>query len=351
MRGIIMNIFDYLEKHDYEQLIFCHDSKTGLKAIICIHDTTLGPALGGCRIWNYESEATAILDVTRLARGMTYKNAAAGLNLGGGKAVIIGDPSEIKSKELFHVFGKYVDSLGGRYITAEDMNVTTDDVAHIHEVTDFVVGLEAKSGNPSPITALGVYRGILAAVNEVYGSDDLNGKVVAVQGLGAVGYVICQYLHESGAKLYVTDINPAKVRKAVNEFNAIAVAPDKIYSVVCDIFAPCAMGAVINANTIEQLKCKIVAGSANNQLAEEDCGDILLEKGILYIPDFVINSGGVINVYEEMKGYNRENAMAKAAAIYSSIQKIIEIAKDKKIATNMAANMLAEDRIAAKVQA
>lgn len=343
-----MKIFDNLKEHDYEQLIFCHDSKSGLKAIICIHDTTLGPALGGCRIWNYDSEEDAIKDVLRLARGMTYKNAAAGLDLGGGKAVIIGDPATIKSKALFHSFGTYVNNLGGRYITAEDMNVTTDDVEYIHEVTAHVVGLADKSGNPAPITAFGVYQGMLAAVNEIYGSTDLKNKVVAVQGLGAVGHVICELLNEAGAKLYISDINSEKVNQAATEFNAVAVDPNEIYSIDCDIFAPCAMGAILNKDTVEKLKCKIVAGSANNQLADAEIGELLMKKRILYIPDYVINSGGVINVYEEMKGYNRENAMANAATIYDSVSEIIAITKNKKISTSKAADWLAEERIATK---
>ncbi len=342
-----MKIFDYLEQRDYEQLIFCYHRDTDLKAIICIHDTTLGPALGGLRIWDYKSEEEAIIDVLRLARGMTYKNAAAGLDLGGGKAVIIGDPAKIKSRELFYVFGKYVNSLGGRYITAEDMNTTTEDIAYINEVTDFVVGLKEKSGNPSPITAFGVYKGILAAVNEVYGNHDLADKVISVQGLGMVGYDVCKYLHEAGAKLYVTDIDKDKVTRAVEMLNATAVAPEEIYSQSCDIFVPCAMGAVVNADTVDQFKCKIIAGSANNQLADEKYGEILREKGILYIPDYVINSGGVINVSEEMKGYNKENAMAKAATIYDSVRRIIEISKQDQISTSKAADRMAEARITA----
>jgi len=340
-----MKIFDYLEKYDYEQLVFCQDRATGLKAIIAIHDTTLGPALGGTRFWNYESEEDAIIDVLRLARGMTYKSAAAGLNLGGGKAVIIGDPDKLKSEELLRTFGKFVDSLGGRYITAEDMNIGTQDVAYINDETDHVVGLEGKSGNPSPVTAFGVFRGILAAVNEVYGSDDLTGKVVAVQGVGAVGYHLCKYLHEAGAKLYVTDIKKANIERAVNDFGAIAVAPDEIHKVECDIYAPCAMGAVINDFTIDELKCKIVAGAANNQLAEERHGDMLKEKGILYVPDYVINAGGVINVYEELIGYNRERAMNRASNIYNVVKKVIEISKRENISTAKAADRMAEERI------
>jgi len=340
-----MNIFDYLEEFDYEQLVFCQDRETGLKAIIGIHDTTLGPALGGTRIWDYESEEEAIIDVLRLARGMTYKNAAAGLNIGGGKAVIIGDPEKIKSEQLFRAFGRFVEGLSGRYITAEDMNAGTQDMAYINDETDHVVGLEGKSGNPSPVTAYGVFRGILAAVDEVYGSQDLNGKVVAVQGLGAVGYTVCKHLHEAGAKLYVTDIRKDSIEKAVKDFGATAVEPDDIYSVDCDIFTPCAMGAIINDFTIDKLKCKIVAGSANNQLAEEKHGDMLEEKGIVYVPDYVINSGGVINVYEEMKGYNAERAMARAAGVYDSVKRIFEISKSENIPIYKAADKMAEERI------
>lgn len=340
-----MNIFDYLEKYDYEQLVFCHDKNSGLKAIIGIHDTTLGPALGGTRIWDYKTEEEAIIDVLRLSRGMTYKNAAAGLNLGGGKTVIIGDPAKIKSEELFRAFGRFVEGLGGRYITAEDMNTSTQDMSYIHDETEYVTGLEGKSGNPSPVTAFGVFRGILAGVNEIFGSDDLTGKVVAVQGLGAVGYTVCQYLHEAGAKLYVTDIRKESIDRAVNDFGAIAVAPDEIYKVECDIFAPCAMGASINDFTVEQLKCKIVGGSANNQLAEERHGDMLKEKGILYIPDFVINSGGVINVFEEIRGYNKDRAMTKASNIYNVCKKVFEISNKENIPTYKAAERMAEERI------
>lgn len=340
-----MKIFDYLEKYDYEQLVFCQDRATGLKAIIGIHDTTLGPALGGTRIWDYETEEEAITDVLRLSRGMTYKNSAAGLNLGGGKAVIMGDPTKIKSEELFRTFGRFVESLGGRYITAEDMNVGTQDMAYINDETDHCVGLEGKSGNPSPVTSFGVFRGIEAAVEEVYGSTDLNGKVVAVQGLGAVGYGVCEYLHKAGAKLFVTDIRKESIDRVVNDFGAIPVEPDKIYSVECDIFTPCAMGAIINDFTVEQFKCKIVAGSANNQLAEPRHGDILVEKGILYVPDYVINSGGVINVYEELRGYNAERAMSRASNIFNIVKQIIEISKNDNIPTYKAADRMAEQRI------
>ncbi len=341
-----MKIFDLLEQYDYEQLMFCQDRGTGLKAIIAIHDTTLGPALGGTRLWNYESEEEAIIDALRLARGMTYKNAAAGLNLGGGKAVIMGDPDTIKSEELFRVFGRFIEGLAGRYITAEDMNIQTQDLAYVNDETDFVVGLEGKSGDPSLVTAFGVFRGISAATGEVYGSDDLKGKVIAVQGLGAVGYHVCRHLHEAGARLIVTDIRKGKIERVVDEMGAAAVAPDEIYAVACDIFTPCAMGAVINDFTVEQLKCRIVAGSANNQLAEDRHGDMLTARGILYIPDFVINAGGVINVYEEMRGYDKERAMTRAANIYGSIKCLLAIARRDNIPTHVAANRMAEERIA-----
>lgn len=341
-----MKIFDYLEKYDYEELVFVQDKASGLKGIICIHDTTLGPALGGTRVWDYETEDEAILDAVRLARGMTYKNSAAGLNLGGGKAVIIGDPKKVKSEQLLRTFGKYVEGLNGRYITAQDMNMTPADLAMINEETDHVAGLEGKSGDPSPVTALGVFRGLLAAANEKFGSDDLTGKTVAVQGLGAVGYGLCEYLHEAGAKLLVTDIVEESVDKAVKELGAQAVGLDEIYGVECDIFAPCAMGAVINDETIDQLKCEVIAGSANNQLAEERHASVLKEKDILYAPDFVVNSGGVINVYEELQGYNEQRALARANAIYDSVKRIFEIAKEQDITTAEAADHMAEERIA-----
>lgn len=342
-----MKIFEMMEEHDYEQLVFCQDKSTGLKAIIGIHDTTLGPSLGGTRFWNYESEEEAIVDVLRLARGMTYKSSAAGLNLGGGKAVIIGDPAKLKSEAFFRAFGRFIEGLSGRYITAEDMNIKTQDLAYVNEETDFVAGLEGKSGDPSPVTAFGVFRGLLAAANVVWGSDDIKGKTVAVQGLGAVGYNLCKHLKEAGAKLIVTDIRKESIERAEKELGASSVAPDDIYSVDCDIFAPCAMGAGINDFTVPKLKCKLVAGAANNQLAEEKHGDMLEARGIAYAPDFVINAGGIINVYEELKGYDEKRAMSRASNIYDTIKKVFEIAKRDKIPTYKAANRMAEERIAA----
>lgn len=341
-----MKIFDYLEEYDYEQLVFCYDKNSGLKAIIGIHDTTLGPALGGTRIWNYENEEDAIIDVLRLSKGMTYKNAAAGLNFGGGKAVILGDPKKIKSEVLFRTLGRYIEGLNGRYITAEDVNSTTEDMFYVNQETDYVVGLDGKSGDPSPVTAFGVYRGIQAALESVYGSNSLNGKTIAVQGVGAVGYELCRLLKEGGANLIITALSKESIDRVVNDIGAKAVAPDEIYGQECDVFAPCALGAVINDFTIDKLKCKIIAGAANNQLKDAKHGDILEEKGILYVPDYIINAGGVINVYEEFVGYDKEKAMEKASKIFDNVKEIIQISKRDKIPTYKAADKLAEDRIA-----
>ncbi len=343
-----MEIFKIMQEYDYEQLILCQDKSTGLKAIIAIHDTTLGPALGGTRIYDYKTDEEAIIDALRLARGMTYKNAAAGLNLGGGKAVIIGDPKKIKSEALFRAFGRFVEGLNGRYITGEDMNMTQQDAAYVNCETDHIVGLETGSGNPSPMTAYGVFKGMQAAVNEVYGSDDLKGKTVAIQGLGAVGRILAELLYEAGAKLIVTSRDQAKVNRAVAELGATAVGQDEIYGVECDVFSPCAIGAIINDKTIEQLKCKIIAGPANNQLAEPRHGDILHERGILYVPDYVINSGGVINIIDDISGreYSKENAMKNTAKIYDACKKVFEIAKRHGIPTYRAADKMVEERIA-----
>ncbi|AOQ25104.1 Leucine dehydrogenase [Moorella thermoacetica] len=341
-----MEIFKYMEKYGYEQLVMCHDRTSGLKTIICIHDTTLGPALGGLRMWPYASEDEAVLDALRLARGMTYKNAAAGLNLGGGKAVIIGNPRTDKSEELFRAFGRFVDTLGGRYITAEDVGTCVDDMEYIRLETKHVAGLAGLSGDPSPVTAYGAYMGMKATALVAWGNDSLKGKVVAVQGLGHVGYALCRHLAEEGATLIVTDLNPEAVDRVVKEFKASAVAPEEIYGVECDIYSPNALGGTINDDTLPQFKCKVIAGAANNQLKEERHGDILREKGILYAPDYIINAGGVINIAEEMRDYNRERALKKAAGIYDRVLKVFKIAEEYKIPTYVAADRLAEERIA-----
>ncbi|MBP3040614.1 branched-chain amino acid dehydrogenase [Bacillaceae bacterium Marseille-Q3522] len=343
-----MDLFHYLETYDYEQLLFCQDRQSGLKAIIAIHDTTLGPALGGTRMWTYESEEAAIIDALRLAKGMTYKNAAAGLNLGGGKTVIIGDPKKDKNEEMFRALGRFIQGLNGRYITAEDVGTTVDDMDIIHEETDFVTGISptfGSSGNPSPVTAYGVYRGMKAAAKEAFGSDSLEGKKVAVQGVGNVAYALCHYLYEEGAQLIVTDINKEAVKRAVDDFGAKAVNPDEIYNVDCDIYSPCALGATINDTTIPLLKAKIIAGCANNQLKTPAHGDTIHEMGIVYAPDYVINAGGVINVADELYGYNHERAMKKVEAIYQNIERVFAIAKRDGIPSYKAADRMAEERM------
>ncbi|MED1418912.1 MULTISPECIES: branched-chain amino acid dehydrogenase [Bacillus] len=343
-----MEIFRYMEKYDYEQLLFCQDQNSGLKAIIAIHDTTLGPALGGTRMWTYESEEAAIEDALRLARGMTYKNAAAGLNLGGGKTVIIGDPHKDKNEEMFRALGRFIQGLNGRYITAEDVGTTVADMDIIHEETDFVTGISpafGSSGNPSPVTAYGCYVGMKAAAKEAFGSDSLEGLTIAVQGAGNVAYHLCKYLHEERARLIVTDIHKEPVQRIVQEFGAEAVDPNDIYSVEADIFSPCALGAILNDETIPQLKAKVIAGSANNQLKEAKHGDMLYEMGIVYAPDYVINAGGVINVADELYGYNRERALKKVEQIYQNIEKVFEISKRDGIPTYIAADRMAEERI------
>ncbi|EGL83414.1 Glu/Leu/Phe/Val dehydrogenase dimerization region [Caldalkalibacillus thermarum TA2.A1] len=345
-----MKLFEYMEKYDYEELLFCQDKVSGLKAIICIHDTTLGPALGGCRMWTYDSEEEAIEDALRLARGMTYKAAAAGLNLGGGKSVIIGDPRKDKSEALFRSFGRFVQGLNGRYITAEDVGTTVEDMDIIHEETDYVTGISpafGSSGNPSPVTAYGVYKGMKATAKQAWGDDSLEGKTIAVQGVGNVAYNLCRYLHEEGARLIVTDINKEAVRRAVEAFGAEAVDPDDIYSVECDIFAPCALGGVINDETIPKLKARVIAGAANNVLREERHGDLLHEMGFYYAPDYVINAGGLINVADELLGYNRDRAMKKVETIYDNVEKVFEISRRDNIPTYRAADRMAEERIQA----
>ncbi|SDH51810.1 leucine dehydrogenase [Alteribacillus persepolensis] len=343
-----MKVFSKMEQYDYEQVIVCQDKASRLKAMIVIHNTTLGPALGGTRMWPYDTEEAAFEDALRLAKGMTYKNAAAGLNLGGGKAVIIGDPRKDKNEEMFRVFGRFIEGLNGRYITAEDVGTTVEDMDIIHHETNFVTGISpafGASGNPSPVTAYGVYVGIKAAANEAFGSDHLNGKTIAVQGVGSVAYHLCKRLHDEGARLVVTDIQKESVQRAENEFGAKAVAPEDIYDVSCDIFSPCALGAVINDDTIDRIQTKVVAGAANNQLQLDKHGEHLYKKGIVYAPDYVINAGGVMNVADELNGYNRERAMKKVESVYDNLKKVFAISKRDNIPTSLAADRLAEERI------
>ncbi|WP_158735207.1 Glu/Leu/Phe/Val dehydrogenase [Alteribacillus sp. YIM 98480] len=343
-----MKLFQEMEKYNYEQVVVCQDKASGLKAIIVIHDTTLGPALGGTRMWRYDSDEAAFEDALRLAKGMTYKNAAAGLNLGGGKTVIIGDPRKDKNEEMFRAFGRYIQGLNGRYITAEDVGTTVEDMDIIHNETDFVTGISpafGSSGNPSPVTAYGVYVGMKAAAKEAFGSDELTDKVIAVQGVGNVSYHLCKLLNEEGAVLIATDIHKEAAERAVRDFNAKAVDPDSIFDVECDIFSPCALGAVINDDTINRLKAKVIAGAANNQLKNDEHGEMLHEKDIVYAPDYVINAGGVINVADELHGYNRDRAIKKVEGVYDNIKKVIDISKRDRIPTYLAADRLAEERI------
>lgn len=341
-----MEVFELMEKHGHEQVVFGYDKVSGLKAIIAIHDTTLGPSLGGTRMWPYKTEEEALVDVLRLSRGMTYKNAAMGLNLGGGKAVIIGDSRKDKSEELFRAFGRFVESLGGRYITAEDVGTNTDDMDVIRSQTTHVAGLASTSGNPSPVTAFGVFRAMTAAIEAAFGSGSFKGRTVAVQGVGAVGFSLVQQLIEAGAKVYVTDIFPDKVQRAV-EAGAIAVPADRIYDQDCDVFAPCALGAAINDDTVPRLKCRIVCGAANNQLHEPRHGKALSQRGILYAPDFIANGGGVINVADELLpgGYSQERATQRVSRIYDILKKILQMSSEKGIETYEAADLFAEERV------
>lgn len=344
-----MGPFEMISKHgEHEQVVFCHDKNVGLKAIIAIHNTALGPALGGTRMWNYKTEDEALKDVLRLSKGMTYKASAAGLNLGGGKAVIIGDPKTQKSEGLFRAFGQFVNSLNGRYITAEDVGTNVKDMENIFMETTWVTGIPKTfggSGDPSPYTAHGVLMGIKASASEKFGTDSLKGMRIAVQGLGNVGSNLVGYLTNEGAKVIVADIDPARVKMHTDQYGVEAVPADKILFVDCDIQAPCAMGAIINDDTITKLKCKVIAGGANNQLAEARHGDQLRELGILYAPDYVVNAGGLMNVFVELEGYSPDLALEKTKKVYDNVKKVFEIAKRDNIGTHTAADRLAEERI------
>ena len=342
--------FELIESYGHEQVVFCSNKELGLKAIIGIHNTTLGPALGGTRMWNYTSDQEALVDVLRLSRGMTYKAAVAGLNLGGGKAVIIGDSRTQKSEALFRAFGRFVEGLSGRYITAEDVGTNVKDMEYIMMETRHVTGVPIElggSGDPSPVTAYGTYVGIKACINEVFGSDSLEGKSVIIQGAGGnVGKHLCKYLFDEGAVLYVNDIYEDKLKHLVDQYKAKVISNDEVFSTKADVLSPAALGGIINDDTIPKLKVKIVAGAANNQLGnEEKHGKMLKEKGILYAPDYVINAGGLINVYNELEGYNRERALKQASGIYDILKQIIDISKNENVPTEVASRKIAEERI------
>jgi leucine dehydrogenase len=342
-----MRIFQAMEEYGHEQIVFAREERVGLRAIIAIHSTVLGPALGGTRFWNYATEEEALFDVLRLSRGMTLKNAAAGLRLGGGKAVIMGNPQKLKSREFFHAYGKFVNALNGAFYTAEDVNIDASDVAHIGEVTKFVTGAPPTSCNPSPFTARGVYRGMKAGARIQFGEDSLRGKTVVVQGLGSVGYALCEHVHKEGAKLKVHDINPSVVEKALKELGAKAVRAEELLTTEGDIFAPCAMGAVLNAENVRHLKCRLVAGAANKVLRDEATAEALEEEEILYVPDYILNAGGVIHCGMGLTGgvYERSIVNAKVDEIYDTTLRIVALAREKKLSTDRAAREYAEEAI------
>lgn len=347
-----MSVFSSESFDNHEQVLFCSDKDTGLKAIIAVHSTAIGPGAGGCRMWQYASEEDAISDVLRLSRGMSYKNALANVGLGGAKAIIMGDSKSQKTPELMKAFGRYVDSLSGRYITAEDVGMSVKDMEHVATQTRWVAGLvrgNAASGDPSPFTAHGVFCGIRASLRYLNGSDDLKGIRVAVQGLGNVGYNLCRELHQAGAELIVSDIHAVHVERVVKKFGATVVAVDAIIGQEVDVFAPCALGAVINDETVPQLKAKIVAGAANNQLAEARHGEALRERGILYAPDYLINAGGIINVANEIKGVpvTVEAGMAAVEVVYSTLLEIYATAEQEGRPTSEIADEMAKARIEA----
>ena len=332
----------------HEQVLFCNDEATGLKAIIAVHNTVLGPALGGTRVWAYNNEMEALNDVLRLSRGMTYKNAISGLNLGGGKAVIIGDARTIKSEALFRRFGKFVNGLAGKYITAEDVGVSPLDMNYVSMETQHVVGLPGKSGDPSPVTAYGVYMGMKAAAKIQFGSDSLTGKKIAVQGVGHVGEYLVKHLTEEGALVSITDIHEDTLSRVAQTYGAKIVAPKDIYDIDMDIYAPCALGATINDDTLSRLKCSVIAGAANNQLMDEQKHGVeVMKKGIIYAPDFTINAGGVINCFSEVQGLSAAWAHSKAEEIYTTIHSIVKRSQDTQIPTYQIANKMAEERIEA----
>jgi leucine dehydrogenase len=338
-----------MQEMGHEQLIYCHDEVSGLKAIIGIHSTVLGPALGGTRMWNYQSEEDAVRDVLRLSQGMTYKAAVAGLNLGGGKAVIIGNSRTDKSEALFKAYGRFVNSLSGKYITAEDVGTSKTDMAWIASQTPHVSGLPESmggSGDPSPVTAYGVYMGMKAGAYMVFGSDDLAGRSVLVQGIGNVGSYLVEHLISEGARVFISDVYDPAIESMMNKHQGLTVIdPFKVAETQVDIYAPCALGGTLNSESIPLLRCSLVAGGANNQLAEDNDMQRLMDRSIAYAPDFVINAGGLINVYAEIKGLNRDWAMEQTCNIYQQTIAIFEQANQSAISTNKAAILLAQKRL------
>lgn len=344
-------MFSHPEFHQHEQVVFCHDAASGLHAIIAIHNRNRGPALGGCRMYPYSDTEAAVTDVLRLSRGMTYKSALAGLHLGGGKSVIIGDPRQHKSPQLLRAMGEFIDSLGGHYISAEDSGTSVADIKIMGEKTQHVAGLDRpgangqiRNGDPSPMTAFGVFRGIQAAVKHQLGRDDLTAIRVAIQGVGHVGYHLAALLHQAGARLWVSDVFEQNAQRASTAFDAVLVPPQDIIQQPVDVFAPCALGAVINNISIAQLQASIIAGAANNQLAAAEHGESLHQRGILYAPDYVINAGGVIDIAHELTGYDPQAAKAHVAGIYDTLLAIFERSARQNISTHIIADRMAEER-------
>lgn len=342
-------VFGQVSFDNHEQIVFCHDKDTGLKAIIGIHNTVLGPALGGTRMWKYNNEWEALNDVLRLSRGMTFKSAVAGLNLGGGKAVIIGDAKTDKSPELMRKFGEFVHSLSGKYITAEDVGMKTEDMDTVRQVTPYVTGISESlggSGNPSPVTAFGVYMGMKAAAKYQFGTDKLNGKKILVQGVGHVGETLVDYLTKEGAIVSIADINEERLNEIGSKYGVKIFNGIDLYEADVDIYAPCALGATINDDTVYKINAKVIAGGANNQLADENKhGLILKERGILYAPDFLINAGGIINVYAEIEKYDKAEALRRTENIYNTALEIFNYASSNGITTHNAALKVAQNRI------
>ena len=342
-------IFEKISDKNHEQVVYCNDPLSGLKAIIAIHNTVLGPALGGCRMYPYKSEDDALVDVLRLSRGMTYKASISNLNLGGGKAVIIGDPNKDKSEILLRSFGKFVQSLGGKYITAEDVGMSVHDMEYIRMETEHVTGIKRAmggSGDPSILTALGVFVGMKAALKKRLNIQSIKGLKIGIQGFGKVGYYLSSHLIKEGVQVFGNDINEEALNRVVDEFGVIPVGGDELMSMDLDVFSPCAMGAIINPTSIESLKCSVIAGAANNQLEKEDRdAKLLKEKEIMYVPDYVINAGGLINVANELQGYNKEKAKYQVEGIYYILMRIFDYAANNNISTLEAANLLAERRI------
>ena len=343
-------LFETLATSGHEQLVFCNNPDAGLKAIVAVHSTVLGPALGGVRMRHYADEGNALRDVLRLSRTMTYKNALAGLNIGGGKAVILGDPKTAKTEVLFRAFGRAVEALGGRYITAEDVGTDVNDMENVYRETEYVVGVHqvhGGSGDPAPFTAYGALQGLMATLNRKFGNEEIGKYSYAVQGLGHVGMEYVKLLKERGAKIFVTDINQSLVDKAVSEYGAEAVGLDEIYDVAADVYSPCALGGTVNEQTLPRLKARVICGAANNQLANNAIGDEVAKRGILYAPDYAVNAGGVMNVSLEIDGYNRERAMRLIRSIYYNVSKIFDLSEKEKISPQYAADRIAEARMTA----